>query len=65
VSKVLVVPSFKEPLLCLEPMQATRYSKRIALKNNTSFLLLRQDKGYANIDPGDKQKQAITGSVLR
>jgi hypothetical protein len=34
-------------------------------QNNTSFLLLKQYKGYANLDPEEKQQQAITGSVLR
>jgi hypothetical protein len=33
---------------------------RLDGQNNTSFLLLRQYKGYANLDPVEKQQQAIT-----
>jgi hypothetical protein len=38
---------------------------RLNGKNNTSFILLRQYKGYVNLYPGENQQQAITGSVLK
>jgi hypothetical protein len=38
---------------------------RLDRQNNTSFLLLRKFKGYASEDPGERQQQAFTGSVLR
>jgi hypothetical protein len=38
---------------------------RLDGQKNTSFLLLRQYKGYANLEPGENQQKSITNSVLR